>query len=63
VKVKAVSAEKLHIKLMDMAGRMLKIYQVMPGEDLNFGNELKAGVYMIEVTQGNLKSVERLMKF
>jgi hypothetical protein len=63
VKVKAVSAEKLHIKLMDMAGRMLKIYQIMPGEDLNFGNELKAGVYMIEVTQGNLKSVERLMKF
>ncbi len=63
VKVKAVSTEKLHIKLMDMAGRILKIYQTMPGEDLNFGNELKAGVYMIEVTQGNLKSVERLMKF
>jgi hypothetical protein len=63
VKVKAVSTEKLHIKLMDMAGRMLKIYQTIPGEDLNFGNELKAGVYMIEVTQGNLKSVERLMKF
>jgi hypothetical protein len=35
----------------------------MPGEDLNFGNELKAGVYLIEITQGNLKSVERLMKF
>jgi hypothetical protein len=63
VKVKAVSAEKLHIKLMDMAGRYLKVYQIMPGEDLNFGNELKAGVYMIEVTQGKLKSVERLMKF
>ncbi len=63
VKVKAVSAEKLHIKLMDMAGRYLKLYQIMPGEDLNFGNELRAGVYMIEVTQGNLKSVERLMKF
>jgi hypothetical protein len=63
VKVKAVSAEKLHIKLMDMAGRMLKIYQAMPGEDLNFGNDLKAGVYILEVTQGNLKSVERLMKF
>jgi hypothetical protein len=63
VKVKAVSSEKLHIKLMDMAGRMLKVYQIMPGEDLNFGNELKAGVYLIEITQGNLKSVERLMKF
>jgi len=63
VKVKAVSADKLHIKLMDMAGRYLKVYQIMPGEDLNFGNELRAGVYMIEVTQGNLKSVERLMKF
>jgi hypothetical protein len=63
VKVKAVSAEKLHIKLMDLAGRMFKVYQIMPGEELNFGNELKAGVYMIEVTQGNLKSVERLMKF
>jgi hypothetical protein len=63
VKVKAVSNEKLHIKLMDMAGRYLKVYQIMPGEVLNFGNELRAGVYMIEVTQGNLKSVERLMKF
>jgi len=63
VKVKAVSSEKLHIKLMDMAGRMFKVYQIMPGEDLNFGNELKAGVYMIEVKQGNYMKTTRVVKF
>jgi hypothetical protein len=63
VKVKAITAEKLHVKLMDMKGRILKTYQVMPGEDLNFGNELKSGVYMIEVKQGDYMKTTRVVKF
>jgi hypothetical protein len=53
----------MQVRLLDNLGREYKRYMMMPGETLTLGAELKAGVYFLEVTQGNEKVTKRLLKF
>ncbi len=55
--------EKVSVKVMDVQGRILKTFSMMPNDRLNFGNELKAGSYLVEVIQGNQVKTMRVMKF
>ncbi len=50
------------VKLFDLQGRQLKTLRIMPNEITKIGNDLKAGVYMLEIIQGENKSVQKLLK-
>jgi hypothetical protein len=55
--------EKYLVRLLDMEGRLLKIFAVKPSEKYFFGNELKAGTYILEINGSNQKIVKRIIKF
>jgi len=64
-KVQVVSpvTEKMTVRILDMQGRELKRMTMQPFEKANIGQELKAGSYILEITQGNLKTTEKLLKY
>ena len=55
--------EKISVRILDLQARMLKQFNVMPFQSINFGNELKAGSYIMEVRQGNNTQLTKLLKF
>jgi hypothetical protein len=60
--VKAADQTKVTVRLFDLQGRQLKTCQVMANEITRFGSDLKAGVYLVEITEGKNKSIRKLIK-
>lgn len=60
--VKTAEQNKVIVRLFDLQGRQLKTFQVTANEITKIGNDLKAGVYMLEITEGNNKSIKKLVK-
>jgi hypothetical protein len=63
--VQALSGDmnsRMEVKLMDLQGRSIQQYFVMPGETLKIGAGLRAGAYMIEVLQGTKTKTVRVVK-
>ena len=59
--------EKVHIRIYDQMGRMLKYYQVQGNKGTNTHNlndlgSLPAGTYTIEVKGDNIKFQQKLVK-
>lgn len=54
----------INVNVFDLAGRSVATYQLASTEtEFQFGNDLNAGVYFVEFTQGqSLKQVTRLVK-
>jgi len=63
VAVQTVAKEKVSIRVMDMQGRLVKSYSIVANELLSFGNDLKAGSYIVETKQGNTVKTTRVVKF
>jgi len=63
IKVKSTDNDKIIIQLLDVSGRILQSQNINANETIQFGSELKPGVYVLEVKQGKKRSVERLIKF
>jgi len=63
IKVKSTDNDKIMIQLLDVSGRILQSQNINANETIQFGSELKPGVYILEVKQGKKRSVERLIKF
>ena len=55
--------EAVSVRILDVQGRMVKEIKVAPYQTINFGAELKAGSYFIEVRQGKVVKTERVVKF
>jgi hypothetical protein len=55
--------EEISVRVLDMTGRFYKQLTVMPYQTINLGAELKAGAYMLEVKQGGVRKVVRVVKF
>ena len=60
--VKLNSNEPLQCRIYDMQGRRLQAMQVMPNKLTAIGQSLKAGTYMVEVSQGSYSSRHRFIK-
>jgi hypothetical protein len=60
--VKSIEQHEITARLFDLQGRQLKVFKVSSNEMTTWGNELKAGVYILEITEGNNKSIKRLLK-
>jgi hypothetical protein len=61
--VNSIGREKLMIKISDVQGRVIKKMELNPFETIKFGNDLKAGVYMVEVKEGDLVKTMRVVKY
>jgi hypothetical protein len=52
----------IEIKIYDIAGRQVKMLRGRAGEAIRFGDELKAGVYIAQVLQGEKRKEIKLVK-
>jgi hypothetical protein len=57
------SSEVVKVRVMDMQGRMVKGYTLAASQQMIFGNDLKAGSYMVEFIQGNKLKTTRVVKY
>ncbi len=57
------SKEVMNVRIVDNLGREFKRLQMKSGETISFGSELKAGSYFIEVIQGKIKTVNKIIKY
>jgi NADH:ubiquinone oxidoreductase subunit B-like Fe-S oxidoreductase len=62
IKVSGGDLQKSLIRVLDMMGRVVKVYNVNENDKFTFGNELKAGNYILEVTKGTSKTTKRIIK-
>jgi hypothetical protein len=56
-------SKEIDVRIMDVQGRPIKSLKAAANQHVNIGNELKAGVYMVEVKQGNELKTVRVVKY
>jgi hypothetical protein len=61
--VTSVSKERIQARLYDVNGKQYIPGNININELTDFGNNLKAGVYLLEVIQGSQRKITRLVKF
>ena len=57
------SKSVIQARVMDLQGRLMKVMQINPNENISLGAEFKSGVYMLEVLNGTEKKVVRVVKY
>jgi hypothetical protein len=51
------------VKVMDIQGRTIKTMNMSANQTINFGAELRAGSYMVELNQAGVIKTVRVIKF
>jgi len=54
--------ETVTLRLLDLQGREMKRWVMMPANMQSFGADLKAGTYLLEISQGKRRQVQKLIK-
>jgi len=62
VQVRSAVMEPATIRVMDLQGRELKRLAVANGSTTGIGHDLKPGTYLIEVRQGEQRTIQQLIK-
>ncbi|MEO8771512.1 MAG: T9SS type A sorting domain-containing protein [Ferruginibacter sp.] len=64
-KLRVITAYKevIHVRILDLLGRELEHTTIQPYQTIGIGNYLKAGGFMLEVRQGGVVRVMKLVKF
>jgi ELWxxDGT repeat protein len=63
LKIQSSGFEKLGIRITDIAGRLVKVMVLGGGnQNILLGNELKQGIYLVEVRQGKKRETLKLIK-
>ncbi|MBU2939761.1 T9SS type A sorting domain-containing protein, partial [Lacinutrix sp. C3R15] len=60
--VNSVSNESFKLELFDFSGKLLLTEEYNPNEEFSFGNNLKTGLYFLNITQGENKQTIKLLK-
>ena len=63
LQVSSTDSKEVNVNIIDLQGRKIKSMITAPNQIKVFGNELKAGIYTIEVSQGNEVKSMRVVKF
>ena len=61
--VNSVDQSPVSVIIMDVQGKIINKMNVNPFENINIGNTLKPGTYMIETKQGNQIKTSRIVKY
>ena len=62
VQVNTASQELIKARILDLQGRVLQQFNVLPGQAVQLGTSLKSGQYILETTQGNIIKSTRMVK-
>jgi VCBS repeat-containing protein len=62
LRVTTSSNEMINVRLSDISGRIVKQIRVTPHQLVQFGDELKNGLYIIEVRQGSKRVILKIEK-
>ena len=62
LKVVTAGKEAIVARVLDLQGRSINRIIIQPHQQHNFGGDLKAGTYILEITQGCKKSTQKLIK-
>jgi Secretion system C-terminal sorting domain len=62
LQVTSASAEKIEVNLLDMSGKLITKLSALKNKPLRFGDELKPGMYMVLVRQGQLQKTIKVVK-
>ena len=60
--VKASEQTKLTARIFDVQGRLLKVFTIMSNELNDIGSDLKAGIYLLEISEGKNRTTRKLIK-
>ncbi len=60
--VNTFSEQTIQVRLLDMSGKKIKNMSIRSNETIEFGNDLKAGVYLLEIEQAGNRRTERIVK-
>ena len=63
VQVITAASKEINIRVLDVQGRFIKSIIIAPYQTAAFGSELNAGVYMLEVKQGEVVKKVRVVKY
>jgi hypothetical protein len=63
LQVITTDSKAINARILDVQGRFIKSIIVAPYQTATIGSELKAGVYMVEVKQGNEVMTVRVVKY
>ncbi len=63
LRVVSTGSEKIQVRILDLQGRELKKIIVGSLQTIFFGNDLNPGNYFAEITQGQSKTVKKIIKF
>ncbi len=59
----AINESLITIRVMDLEGRVMKVMNVMPEQNMSVGSDLKAGTYLMEVRQGKNLATQKVIKY
>ena len=59
----SASTSNVKVRVLDLQGRSIKSMSVTPNQTITLGAEFKAGVYMLEVRDGDAVKVTRIVKY
>ena len=62
IKVSGTDSKSSTVRVLDMMGRLIKMYSINEKENFTFGNDLRAGSYIVEVINGTSKASKRMIK-
>jgi hypothetical protein len=62
LRISTQSRENVMVRIMDISGRVLQEMKGSPDNVYRFGDRLMTGAYMVEVRQGNSRTVSKVIK-
>jgi hypothetical protein len=63
VQVITSDSKEVNVRVLDVQGRFIKSIIIAPYQTATIGSEFKAGVYMLEVKQGEVVKTVRVVKY
>ena len=63
LQVITADSKEINVSVLDVQGRFIKSIVIAPYQTSTIGSELKAGVYMLEVKQGEVVKTVRVVKY
>ena len=62
LQIESASDETIELSLLDISGRQISKLNTVKTQSIRFGDDLKPGVYMIKVTQGEQQKIIKVVK-
>jgi hypothetical protein len=62
IRLSGGSSEEVEVRVMDVQGRSIRQLRSAYQGIITLGSELKSGVYLLEVRQGNKRQTTRILK-